>query len=752
MNVSKLQGTPERDCLVQVDGATQPRYGRVLPVPGPEVIEDEEYVSLATYWHILLRRRWTVISVALVFTVIAVIATVKQKPIYKAVAHVDVEVDTPTIQSLNELYSRMYTDDDLFLQTQIQILKSENLAWRTIQSLGLEQNPAFAGEQADGKPKLTVSQRKLQLVGNFQSQLSVTLVPKTRMLDVAIESTDPQLAARMANALVNTYIDYNFRQKYDATRQVSGLMEQQLDELKAKVEKSQQALVDYERQNSIFNTSEKQNVQEQMLSDLSKDLATAQSDRIQKESLYNQVRTNSVQMSALVHNELLQKLEERGAELKGQYTEALNQYGPNFPKVMRLGQQVNENQTQIQREQNRVLDRIRNDYLTASNREKLALEAVANKKEELGKVNQLLVQHNILQRDFEANQQLYQSLMQKLKDATVSAGLRSTNIHMVDDAVPPTSPIRPQKTRNILIGMMAGLIFGIICAFGQEALDQSIKSVDELEALVASPVLGVIPFDTPATGRLRLKGLKDAAENPSELGLSVLDRPASILAEAYRTLRTAVLLSVAGSPPKTIVVTSAQSGEGKTSTALNLAQALAQRKGPVLLIDGDLRKAGIAGLLKVENEKGLSTILSGHHSLDQVLQQYDRMPDLWLLPSGPIPPNPADLIASEKMGQLLQECGQRFEKVVIDTPPVLAVTDAAIFASSADGVILVAAGGTTHKSAVSRMHKIIASTGARILGFALNKFDVRQQGYYGAGYYYYSSNKSDICSSSNQKS
>jgi polysaccharide biosynthesis transport protein len=726
--------------LINLERTAQFDDARILSAQRRDPNVDQDYVSLATYWHMLLRRRWTVLSVMCVLTTLTAIGTFKSKPVYKAVAHVNVEADTPAVQTIADLYQQMYADNESFLQTQIQVLKSDNLAWRTIANLGLAQDPSFDPEKIGNDKKMSANERKLQLINQFKSQLSVELIPKTHMLVVGVESSDPELAARTANTLVSTYIDYSFRDKYDTTRQASGFMEQQLDELKAKVEKSQQVLVDYERQNSMFNTGEKQNVQEQMLSDLSRDLTAAQSDRMQKESLYNQVRSDRSQMALLVHNDLLQKLEEQGAALKGQYTEALGQYGPNFPKVMRIAQQVNENQTQIEKEQNRVLDRISNDYATASNREALAIASVARQKEELGKFNQLLVQHNILQREFEANQQLYQSLMQRLKEATVSAGLRSTNIHLVDAALTPSAPVRPKKVLNIATGLLAGLILGMMSAFLQESLDHSVKSLEEVESLIAVPALGMIPLDTNGRspyGLLKKGNGVTPANEAGEVALTVLERPTSVLAEAYRSLRTALLLSVAGHPPKILLVTSAQSGEGKTATALNLAQALAQRKGPVLLIDCDLRKAGIARVLKVGNDKGVSTVLTGSHELDEALQQYEAMPNLWVLPSGPIPPNPADLLSSEKMAELLKNCEQRFEHVVIDSPPVLAVADATILAGMADGVILIAAGGSTPKGALIRMHKTIAATGARVLGIALNKCDMRHAGYYDGQYYYY---------------
>ncbi len=713
---------------------------RMVPTLEAEPPVAQDYVSLAAYWHILLKRRWTIFTVAFVLTTVVAIVSFRMTPVYKATARVELEAETPLIQSLNELYQKADADD-AFLQTQIQVLKSDNLAWRTIEELRLGQNPVFIPPER--LANIQAEKRKLRLIEDFRRQLSVELVPKTRMLVVGFESPDPQLAAQVSSSLVTNYVDYNFREKYDATRQASGWMEQQLDELKAKVEKSQQALVEYERQNEIVNTNEKQNVLEQMLSDVSRDLTNAESERIQRESLYRQVLANRLQVAALAHNELLQKLEETNAELRGQYTEAVAQYGPKFPKAMRLQQQLDENQAQIEREQNRVIERIRNDYNAAVNRERLAMEAVARQKEQLGKLNQLLVQHNILQRDFEGNQQLYQNLLQRLKDATVSAGLRSTNIHVVDSALPPTQPVRPKKLLNIAIGFLAGIIFGVMGAFAQEGLDHSINSPEEIENLLYAPALAVIPLDRIA--RPAARGLLGKANGnghgraDGEVALTITHRPKSVLAEAYRALRTAILLSSVPNAPKSILFTSAQAGEGKTATVLNLAQAMAQRKGPVLIMDCDLRKASVATALGLNNEKGISTLLTGAHQLDEVLQQYEPQPNLWVLPSGPVPPNPAELLASDTMAELWKELSARFEHIIIDSPPVLAVTDATILSSLADGVVLVAESGRTPRGALVRTRRILDNAGAKILGIALNKLDLRSQGYYGNyGYYRYS--------------
>ena len=742
MNTKGLIAQHTQQELLSRDFTAAPSTVRALPAVEASLASAQDYVSLAAYWHTLLKRRWTIATVAVIVTTIVAIVSFKMQPIFKATARVQVESETPLIQSIEEMFQKANADDT-FVQTQIQVLKSENLAWRTIEELGLSQRLISAKKLA----KTPVDKQKVRFIDAFKKKLTVELTPKTRMLAVSYEDPDPQLAAQVATSLVNNYIDYNFRQKYDATRQASAWMEQQLDELKAKVESSQQALVEYEREHQIVNTSEKGSMQEQMLSDFSRDLTAAESDRLQKESLYREVQTNREQLATLVHNDLLQKLEEKSADLQDQYTETVAQYGPNFPKAIRLKEEIEGIRSQIEAEQTRVLARIRKDYAAAVTREKLAAGAVAVQKEVVGGQNQLLIQHNILQRDFEGNQQLYQSLLQRLKNATVSAGLQSTNIHLVDAALCPEEPVRPKKALNIALGFLAGVVLGVMVSFAQEGLDHSIKTAEEVESLLMVPALAVVPLqrstDTARwtiAGTKRTRKLRDGESRhpaPQNVALAISENPQSVLSEAYRALRTSILLSLAPNPPKLILITSAQAGEGKTATALNLAQSLVQRKGRVVIVDGDLRKGGIAKTLGLENSKGISTILTGADKLDDALQVYAAQPDLWVLPSGPVPPNPAELIGSEGMAELCTELAKRFEHVIIDSPPVLAVTDATIMAGLVDGVVLVAESGKTHRAGLMRTRAILENAGARILGVVLNKLDLRREGYYGYGYGYY---------------
>jgi capsular exopolysaccharide synthesis family protein len=663
---------------------------------------------------------------ALLTTLVAIVS-IKTQPVYEATARVEVEADTPEIQSLEDLYRGMPGfSDDTFLQTQVNVLRSENLAWRTIQELGLAQQGEFA--HGAGAPSTSPDAAQNAMIQAFRGHLRVQLMRDSRMVEVTFDSSDPQLAARAANTLVNNYTEYNFHKKYDATRQASGFMEQQLDELKAKVEKSQQAMIDYERQHLIVDISDKQSVDDQKLSALSSDLTTAQNDRMQRQSLYEAVTSSGGDATLAAQDGLLQSLETKYADLREQYVDGVGQYGPNFPKVQRLQDQMNEVQSLMERERKRLVTRIHQDYEVALGRERLLSSAVAVEKEEVGKLNQLSIEHNLLKREFEINQQLYSSLLQHLKDATVSAGLRATNIHLVDSAMVPTYPVRPRVMYNIVISLLVGLALGVTLAIIEESLDTSIKSAEDLERVLGAPTLSVVPL--ARSSWLKRGGEKDRLGDAAVESI-VLRHPTSSLAEAYHILRTAILLSTAPRPPQALLVTSAQPGEGKTCTAVNLAVGLAQRGVPVVLVDADMRRPGISRALGISaNGAGLSTVLSGAHTLDESLLQYEPVPNLWALPAGPEAPNPADLLSSPTMREILERLRERFTHVVLDSAPLLLVTDATLLSGMVDGTVLVVESGVMARRGLARADKMLQSAGGKVLGGVLNKWDARSEGYY----------------------
>jgi len=584
---------------------------------------------------------------------------------------------------------------------------------------------------------------QIAAVRAFQGNLRVQQVKDTRMILVEYESTDPQQAASVVNALVDNYVEYNFRTKYDASRQATGWMEQRLDELKVKVEKSEQAMVDYERHNDIVSVGDKQTVAEARLADLNHNLSQAQSERVSKESIYKMVAENEAQVGFIQSNTLLNGLEAKEVELKEQYSDAVSHYGPTYPKALAVQDQLKDLDALIVRERKRAVQNIRSEYQAAVQREKALTEAVAVQNSEVEKVNQLLIQHNLLNREFQSNQALYDNLLTHLKDANVSAGLRATNIHVIDRGVPSRTPIRPDKMRNIVFALAAGLGLGVALALTREALDNSIKSAQEIEKLTGLPTLAIVPITNvsgeiphPALGPIKHLG-ESSAMTRSVAALSVIKKPGAPISESYRALRTSVLLSTADRPPQTLLVTSSQPGEGKTVTALNLALTMAQKGGRVLLVDADMRRPGIAKALHLSLDKGLSGILTGAYEFDtDLLVKIERAEGLSLLPSGPIPPNPAELLCSMKMDALVKQLRENYDHIIFDSPPVLPITDATILSSLVDGVLMVVECEMTTRAALSRACRVIEHSGGKIIGTVLNKVDVRRDGYYGYRYYH----------------
>ena len=729
---------PDNDSLSPIERQLPQRISNFTPTTVElEAVAGETHISLASFWHVIMKRLPTIITATVVVAVLTGIYTYRMRPVYRATSTVDVETTAPQLQTLAEVYRNTPSDDSTFLTTQIQVLQSDSLAWTTLQQLGMDHAaPAPKAAKIPGESEMQIAAaRKTALIEDFKGGLSIDPLKDSRILSVSYESENPELAAAAVNQLINNYIESNFQARNDFTRRASGGMEQQLEDLKAKVEKSQQDLVDYERQNLIINVGDKGTIDDQRLEDLNKDYTVAETDRVQKQSLFELAVANESQIGMIIEDKTLQHLEEKYDDLKSSYADVLGQYGPNFPKAVRLRDQMTQMQVLLDNARKQAIGKVHNDYLAALTREKMIGDSLAKEKTNVNALNERMIEYNIKKREFEINQQLYESLLQRLKDATLSASLQVTNVNVIDPASIPAAPIRPNRRRNLAAGLMVGLILGVTLAFVQEALDSSVRTTEEAERLVNAPALAVIPAETDGYRRRQMAtGPALSAAGPNGVGLAVLKRPSSPMAESFRSLRTSVLLSTAPRPPQTLLVTSAQMGEGKTSTATNLAMSFAQRQGPVLIIDADMRRPSVAKTLGVANEKGLSSFLTGAHSLEEVLIQYERIPNLWILPGRPRPPDPAELLSSHMMDATLKDLLKRFTQIVIDSPPLLLVTDAVILSAMVDGVILVVASGTTARGALTRAHRILENAGSRVLGMVLNKVDMRFDTYYGSYY------------------
>jgi capsular exopolysaccharide synthesis family protein len=699
---------------------------------------------LYDYLLILRKHQWLILSFMLAVVSITAIGTFRMQPVYVATSRIEIDRENSNILPFQNTDDYM-ADLENYIETQSKILTSETLALQTIRSGILSGQTDFSSDPSSSDALATGSLANLKPppeLGAFLGSLSVRRVPNSRLMDVSFESTNPLQAAQIVNAHIKNYVEQNFQSRYEATTRASTWLTDQLNELKIRVEKAEDARITYERQNQIWALDDKQNVTTQRLADLNKQWTDVQAERMRKQSLFEFAKAGDVDSVPQIRdNPAVQDLLRKRAEIYSQFTDASNQYGPNFPKVQRLQSQLKELDAAAEKEKRAVVVRLESEYAEARQRELLLSKALDQQKAEVNQMSERMVQYSILKREADANKALYDGLLTKLKEAGISAGLRSSNIRVVDPAMVPTYPTRPAKTRNIALSLLVGLVGGIGLALLREYMDNTVKSPDDIEALVRLPSLAVVPaFSEPNGDRTRSKLLKGASTNGHDKRIELVAQhlPKSQMSEAFRALRTSLLLSQADHPPQVILVTSALPREGKTTAAANLAVTLAQLGDRTLLIDADLRKPGIGRLLSLGSGKyaGLSSFLAGVSSLDLVTIQHPAIPNLSAIPTGPLPPNPADLLSSHKLDEAIAELRTKFKFIVIDSPPIMAATDAVILSVKADGVLLVVRSGETPKEAFTRTRDLLLSVKCHLLGVVLNAVDSTAPDYYYSYRYY----------------
>jgi polysaccharide biosynthesis transport protein len=699
---------------------------------------------LYDYLLVLRKHQWLILSFMLAVVTITTIGTFRMQPVYVATSRIEIDRENSNILPFQNTDDYM-VDLENYIETQSKILTSETLALQTIRSGILSGQPDFASDlSSDALTTGSLANMKPPPeLGAFLGSLSVKRVPNSRLMDVSFESTSPLLAARVVNAHIKNFIEQNFQSRYEATTRASTWLTDQLNELKIRVEKSEDARIAYERQNQIWALDgDKQNVTTQRLADLNRELTDAQRERMRKQSLFEYAKAGDVNSVPQIRdNPAVQDLFRKRAEIYTSYTDALNQYGPNFPKVLRLQAQLKELDEAAEKEKKSVITRLESDYREVRQREELLTQALDQQKAEVNQMSERMVQYSILKREAEANKALYDGLLTKLKEAGISAGLRSSNIRVVDPAMIPTYPSRPAKARNIVLSVVIGLVFGIGLALLREYMDNTVKSPDDIETLARLPSLAVVPAFAESNGdRSRVNLLKRPSGNGHDRRIELVAQhlPKSQMSEAFRALRTALLLSQADRPPQVILVTSALPREGKTTSAANLAVTLAQLGDRTLVVDADLRKPGVGRLLDLGAGRyaGLSSYLAGVSSLDLVTIQHPAIPNLSAIPTGPLPPNPADLLSSHRLADAIAELRTKFKFIVIDSPPIMAATDAVILSVKADGVLLVVRSGETPKEAFTRTRDLLLSVKCHLLGVVLNAVDPSAPDYYYSYRYY----------------
>ena len=699
---------------------------------------------LYDYLLILRKHQWLILSFMLAVVTITAIGTFRMQPVYVATSRIEIDRENSNILPFQNTDDYM-VDLENYIETQSKILTSETLALQTIRSGIFSGQADFASDlSSDALATGSLANMKPPPeLAAFLGSLSVKRVPNSRLMDVSFESTNPLLAAQIVNAHIKNFIEQNFQSRYEATTRASTWLTDQLNELKIRVERSEDARIAYERQNQIWALDgDRQNVTTQRLADLNKELTDAQNERMRKQSLFAYAKAGDVDSVPQIRdNPAVQDLFRKRAETYASYTDALNQYGPNFPKVLRLQAQLKELDDAADKEKKSVIGRLESEYREVRQREELLTQALDQQKAEVNQMSERMVQYSILKREAEANKALYDGLLTKLKEAGISAGLRSSNIRVVDPAMVPTYPSRPAKTRNIVLSFVIGLVGGIGLALLREYMDNTVKSPDDVETLARLPSLAVVPAFAESNGdRSRVNLLKRPSRNGHDGRVELVAQhlPKSQMSEAFRALRTALLLSQADRPPQVILVTSALPREGKTTSAANLAVTLAQLGDRTLVMDADLRKPGVGRLLNLGAGKyaGLSSYLAGVSSLDLVTIQHPAIPNLSAIPTGPLPPNPADLLSSHRLADAIAELRTKFKFIVIDSPPIMAATDAVILSVKADGVLLVVRSGETPKEAFTRTRDLLLSVKCHLLGVVLNAVDPSAPDYYYSYRYY----------------
>lgn len=746
---------------VNMDSELQNRSNRLAPVEQDPLSINPGYTynygtippgalppndsGLLQYLPILRKHSWTILATVIIVVTLTTIVTLRTTPIYEAVGRIAVSHennnDVLGFKSTGEGFSSDAYDYDysIALDTQIKILQSDAIALATAKALQLDKTPAFSRrpESGDALPAPSADpQQEAALMGFVQGGLKLTVVPKTRIIEIRYSSPDPQLAARLVNTLVNVYIEQNFKTKFESAMQTSDWLSKQLSDLQLKVETSQEKLVRYQKEHGILGIDEKENIVTAKLDELNRELTQAETDRIQKESRYRLTQSGNPELIAGIDaNSLLGRLHQQESDLRTQIAQAEVQLGPAHPRIRELASQLQQVQNGLHAEIEKLAGRIKTEYLTAVQRESMLRAALEAQKQQANKLNESAIEYSLLKRDVDTNRQLYEGLLQKLKEASVSAGLKSSNIRVVDVARVPLAPSKPDKRRNIMLALAMGLVGGVVLAFLLEAVDNTVRTPEQAQAITALPALGIIPANPNLLPRARHKALTSGSREAVEL--ITYRRPKSDISESYRALRTAILLSATGAPPRVMLMTSALPQEGKTTTSINTAVVLAQKGARVLLVDADLRRPSVHKIFNIKPKIGLSTLLTGSSNAENTIIHVPQLPNLYLLPAGPPPPHPAELLGSSLMKQYIQEWREQFDHVIFDTPPALSVTDSILLSVDMDCVVLVVRSGNTTKAALRRTKDLLAQVNARVLGVVVNAVDVNSPDYY--HYYYYGS-------------
>ena len=735
-----------------------------------EEIGEESQIDIRHYLRVVRKRKWTILAVFVILVLTVVINDFTKVPIYEASARMIIEKSNPNVVSIQEVMAIDSWDPD-YKETQFKIIQSRSVARSVIKKLKLADSEEFKPQPPQGiianfknvisnflrgtksaivgllkkedkKPKPGTAPQDedeyLQdsgLVSSIVGRISVRPVMDSRLVDIGFRARDPQIAVKVVNGLAQAYIDHNMDLRLGAIKDAMSWMNERIGEERNKVEAAERNLQQYREREEIITefSGEVETVTAQKLAQLNTQVVAAESARVEAETKYRQalqMKNNPLVLDSIpevLNNKLIQTIKESEVDRYKSISELSKKYGKQHPKMQAAYSELATLQERKAAEIERVIDSLRNEYEVSQAREKSLVAALERQKQESLELNKKAIEYSVLNRETESARELYELLIRRFKETSVTEDIDTSNIRIIDRAE-YAYKVSPDSWRNMKMAAVIGLMLGLGLAFLFEYLDNTIKSPEEVEQYLKIPLLGVVLAHT-------VKGRR-ANDIDRKKELITLEEPRSSVSESYRGIRTRILFSIADSQPKSILMASATEQEGKTLTSANLAVIMAKTGSRVLLMDCDMRKPRLNKLFGVNREKGVSNVLVGDCSIADGVQQTE-IANLHLIPCGHIPPNPSELLGSKAMRELLVTLSNDYDRIVIDSSPVSAVTDAVVLSKVVDGVVLIVQANSTEREVVRRSIDQLVAVNAQMLGVILNRFDVDLNKYYNKYSYFY---------------
>lgn len=755
-----------------------------IPQAKPYGVSSLEPTTFRDYLFVILKRKWLILSLVLAVTSLVTIQMFRSPSIYAGETTIRIEPRPRSVLQTKDIVINAQSDPS-FWGTQLKLLENPALARQVVLTLDLQHNPNFFGGQTQGgvfsslrrifsgpKKKTDAPPASTALSVVDESQVtdralsaeelaklepyedaiiageSIEPIPTTNLVKIRFAHSDPELAQKIANTLAEVFVNNNLTRATLGSTKAEDILAREIANLQTTIKRDQERQFNYAKAKNLPLTSDPNgNLEAKRLATLSSQLLDAENERKNLQAQYDAARNEDdrfsipdVQTSARV-----EKLRERISALKEQREALLMVYTSEWPAVKKIDAQLKPIEAELAKAPIEIVSSMKRRYEAAVNKENSLKRSYEQQKGTTTQQVRDQIDLIAITQELETNKQYLNTLVQRQRELQVTSNDRPNEVSIATYSRLRTTPIGPPRLRNIIIAFLLSLIAGIGLAFLLDFLDDTVKSIEDVDRYIHLPALALIPASR--SDRARLIGLPVGPPGaPSEsTALAMIDDARSPIAESYRHLRTSLLLSSAGQPPKSILVTSSQPSEGKTTTAINTAFMLAQTGAEVLIVDCDLRRPRLHAHFDIPNSRGLTNWLSGEPDLDQLLQTYDKLPNLKLLTSGPVPPNPAELLGSEQMRKLLGLLGERFGHIVIDSPPAISFTDASILSTMADGVVLVVHSGKSSRAVVRRAKQQLLDVGAHIFGVVLNNVKLETQDYYYSGYYssYYADTEAD---------